>query len=182
MTGFLIRGDQGKFRDALNLSQATGMDANDALAAVRRYRSSPGASLNLEQQVSDSVGIFARAGFADGAVEPWDFTDVDRSVSGGVSLRGTSWGRPDDTVGVAGVLNGITKTHQEWLNVGGTGILVGDGQLPKYGPEKIIETYYSFAVMPAVKLSADYQFIADPAYDAQRGPVSILAGRAHAEF
>lgn len=182
LTGFLIRGNQGKFRDALNLSQTTGLNANDALAAVRHYQSLPGASINLEQQVSDTVGVFARAGWADGAVEPWDFTDVDRSVSGGVSLNGKSWGRPDDTIGIAGVVNAITRVHQEWLNAGGTGILVGDGQLPKYKPEKVFETYYSYAVTPALKLTADYQFIANPAYNAQRGPASVLAGRVRAEF
>ncbi|MBV8537093.1 MAG: carbohydrate porin, partial [Alphaproteobacteria bacterium] len=182
LTGFLIRGNQGKFRDALNRVQATGTDANTALAASRHYQSAPGASLNLEQQVSDTVGAFARAGFADGAVEPWDFTDVDRSLSGGVSLNGKSWGRPDDTIGIAGVVNGITSVHQQWLNAGGTGILIGDGQLPKYRPEKILETYYSYAVTPALKLTADYQLIVDPAYNAQRGPVSVLGGRVHAEF
>ncbi len=182
VTGFLIRGTQGKFRDALNRVQATGLDANAALAASRHYRSAPGASLNLEQQVSDTVGVFARAGLADGAIEPWDFTDVDRSVSGGVSLNGKRWGRPDDTIGVGAVLNAITSVHQQWLNAGGTGILVGDGRLPKYKPEKIIETYYSFAVTRAMKLTADYQFIVDPAYNAQRGPVSVFGGRVHAEF
>ena len=57
------------------------------------------------------VGVFARAGWADGNVEPWDFTDIDRTVSGGISLSGKSWGRPDDTVGIAGVINGITGVH-----------------------------------------------------------------------
>ncbi len=182
LTGFLSRGNAGKFRDAINLSQTTGQDATNALAAVRHYQSRPGLSLNLEQQVSDTVGVFARAGWADGSVEPWDFTDIDRTVSGGVSLKGKSWGRPEDTIGVAGVINAITKVHQEYLDIGGTGILVGDGQLPKYKPEKILETYYSYAVTPAVQLSVDYQFVADPAYNAERGPISILAGRAHAEF
>ena len=182
LTGFLIRGSMGKFGDAIARSQATGVDVNDALAAVRHYQSKPGVSINLDQQVSDTVGVFARAGWADGSVEPWDFTDVDRTVSGGVSLKGKQWGRPDDTVGVAGVVNAITGRHRDWLDAGGTGILVGDGQLPKYKPEKILETYYSFAVTSALKVSADYQFIVDPAYNAQRGPVSVLGGRVHAEF
>lgn len=182
VTGFLIRGNQGKFRDALNRMQSTGLSANDALAASRHFQSLPGVSLNLDQNVTDTIGVFARAGWADGAVEPWDFTDVDRTISGGVSLNGKSWGRPDDTLGVGVVLNAITRTHQQWLNAGGTGILVGDGQLPKYKPEKILETYYSYAISPALKVSAGYQFIADPAYNAQRGPVSLLEGRVHTEF
>ena len=182
LTGFLARGDAGRFKDAINLSQATGMNANDALAAVRHYQSRPGASINLEQQVSDAVGVFARAGWADGNVEPWDFADIDETVSGGVSVSGNQWGRPDDTVGVGAAVNAITKIHREWFNAGGTGILVGDGRLPKYKPEKVIETYYSYAFTPAMALSLDYQFVADPAYNAQRGPVSIFAGRVHVEF
>ncbi len=182
LTGFLSRGNAGRFGDAIARARLTGMNVTDALAAVRHYQSRPGVSLNLEQQVSETIGVFARAGWADGNVEPWDFADIDRTVSGGVSVSGKAWDRPDDTVGVAGVLNGITKIHQDYLAAGGLGILIGDGQLPKYKIEKIIETYYSFAVTPALKLSADYQFIADPAYNAQRGPVSVLAGRVHAEF
>jgi high affinity Mn2+ porin len=182
VTGFLARGRAGSFKDAINLSETTGLDVSDALAAVRHYQNRPGVSLNLQQQVSDNVGVFARAGWADGNVEPWDFTDIDQTVSGGVSLSGNQWGRPDDTIGVAGVVNGISKIHQDYFNDGGLGINIGDGQLPKYAPEKILETYYSFGITPAVKLSADYQFVAAPGYNSQRGPASIFAGRIHAEF
>ncbi len=182
VTGFLDRGNAGSFKDAITLSQATGLDVNDALAAVRHYQSRPGVSINLEQQVSDTVGVFARAGWADGNVEPWDFMDIDRTISGGVSLSGNQWGRPDDTIGVAGVLNGISKIHAAWFNDGGMGIVIGDGQLPKYAPEKIFESYYSFAITPALKLSLDYQFVADPGYNPQRGPASIGAVRLHAQF
>src|SRR5215831_18548892 len=81
LTGFLSRGRAGKFADAIALAQATGQPAD--INAVRVYRSRPGVSLNLEQQVFPNVGVFARAGLADGSVEPWDFTDVDRTVSAG---------------------------------------------------------------------------------------------------
>jgi len=64
VTGFLIRGRMGSFQNALDFSQATGLDVSDALAAVRTYQSRPGVSLNLEQQVTDTVGLFARAGWA----------------------------------------------------------------------------------------------------------------------
>ena len=123
------------------LAQLTGQPAD--INAVRVYRSRPGVSVNLEQQVSEYVGVFARAGWADGSVEPWDFTDVDRTVSGGVSLSGKLWGRQYDNVGVAATVNGISSIHQQFLNYGGLGILVGDGQLPNPGLERIIEAYYS---------------------------------------
>jgi len=182
ITGFVSRGRAGNFQDALNLSQATGLDASDALAAVRTYQSRPGVSVNLEQQVSDNVGVFARAGWADGNVEPWDFTDIDRTVQAGVSITGKQWGRPDDTIGIAGVINGIAPVHQAYLNAGGTGILVGDGQLPNPGLEQIVEAYYSYAVSSSTKVSFDYQLIVNPAYNMDRGPVSVFGARVHAQF
>ncbi|MGB8278649.1 MAG: carbohydrate porin [Methylovirgula sp.] len=182
VTGFLSWGQAGSFQDALALSQATGLDASDALAAVRHYQGRPGVSVNFEQQVSDSLGVFGRAGWADGNVEPWDFSDIDQTLSGGVSLSGKQWGRPDDTIGMAGVLNGLSGVHQAYFNAGGMGILIGDGQLPDYSLEKIFETYYSFALTASLKVSFDYQFIADPGYNADRGPVSIGAIRLHAAF
>ena len=180
ITGFLSRGRAGSFQDAIDLALATGQPAD--INAVRMYTSRPGVSLNLEQQVSQNWGVFARAGWADGNVEPWDFTDIDRTVSAGVSINGKQWGRPDDTIGIAGVVNGISGVHQAFLNAGGLGILVGDGQLPNPGLEQIVETYYSYALSSSTKVSFDYQFIANPAYNADRGPVNVFAGRFHTAF
>ena len=180
ITGFLSRGRAGEFAAAIALSQATGMPAN--INAVRGYTSRPGVSVNWQQQVTDGVGVFARAGWADGNVEPWDFTDIDRTISAGVSLNGKTWGRPDDTIGIAGVVNGISKVHQQFFNDGGLGILIGDGMLPHPGPEEIIETYYSYALTASTRLTADYQFINNPAYNTDRGPVNVFTGRVHWQF
>ncbi len=185
VTGFLSHGRAGDFQDAVNLSQP-GMpfagDASDALASTRSYRNRTGVSLNLEQQATETIGVFARAGWADGDIEPWDFTDVDRTVQAGVSIGGKQWGRPDDTIGVAGVINGLAPAHQAYLAAGGSGILVGDGSLTNYALEDIVEVYYSYAITAAIKVSADYQFIANPAYNASRGPVNVFAGRLHTAF
>jgi high affinity Mn2+ porin len=148
---------------------------------VRHYTSRPGLSINLEQQITGSLGIFARAGWADGKIEPWDFTDVDRTLAGGLSLKGTSWGRPNDTVGLAGVINDISGAHKAFLNAGGLGILIGDGRLPHPGLEKIVETYYSYAWNAATRISADYQFIDNPGYNTDRGPASVFALRFHVQ-
>jgi high affinity Mn2+ porin len=180
VTGYLSRGRAGTYQDAIDLATITGGPAD--ITAVRVYRSRPGISINLEQQITETLGLFARAGWADGSVEPWDFTDIDRTVSGGVSIKGTQWGRPDDTVGIAGVVNGISAAHQAFLNDGGLGILVGDGALPNYGLEKIIETYYSYALSASTRISADYQFITNPGYNPDRGPVNVFAGRFHWQF
>ena len=125
---------------------------------------------------------FGRFGWADGNVEPWDFTDIDRTVSAGISLTGKGWGRPDDTVGVVGILNGISSEHVAFLNAGGLGILIGDGQLTNYGLEKIFEAYYSYALTASTRLTFDYQFIDDPGYNADRGPVNAFAARYHWQF
>jgi high affinity Mn2+ porin len=182
VTGFLIDGRMGSFSDALAFSQATGLDASDALAAVRKWQTRQGGSLNLAQQVSDTIGVFGRAGWSDGNVEPWDNTDIDRTVEVGVSLSGKGWNRPNDTIGVAGVLNGITKAHAAYLNAGGVGIVIGDGQLPKPGWEQILESYYNYALTPSVGVSLDYQFIRNPAYNLDRGPVNVFGGRFHWSF
>jgi high affinity Mn2+ porin len=180
ITGFLSRGDAGTYADAIALSMATGLPAD--INAVRSYTSRPGVSVNLEQGITDTLGVFARAGWADGNVEPWDFTDIDRTVSAGISLTGKGWGRPDDTVGVVGILNGISSEHVAFLNAGGLGILIGDGQLTNYGMEKIFEAYYSYALTASTRLSVDYQFINDPGYNADRGPVNAFAARYHWQF
>jgi high affinity Mn2+ porin len=180
ITGFLSRGDAGHYSDAVALAQATGQPAD--INAVRAYTSRPGISVNLEQAITDTLGVFARAGWVDGQVEPWDFTDIDRTVSAGLSLNGKGWGRPDDTVGVLGMLNGISAAHAAFFNAGGLGVLVGDGRLTNPGLEKIVEAYYSYALTASTRLSVDYQFVLDPGFNADRGPVNAFAGRFHWQF
>jgi high affinity Mn2+ porin len=181
VVGFLTRGRMGSFADALALAQQNGTVAN--AADVRRYQSRTGVNLNFEQQIVPNVGFFARAGWADGNVEPYEFTDIDRTVSAGLSLNGKLWNRPDDTVGMASVVNGISKIHEAYLNAGGLGILVGDGQLPHPGPEKILEAYYSLPLgVGAWRVTADYQFVVNPGYNRDRGPVSIIGVRLRTQF
>ena len=180
ITGYLNRGRAGDYANAIALAAITGGPAN--IDAVRTYDSRPGVSLNLQQQISDDLGVFARAGWADGNIEPWDFTDVDRTVSAGASLNGKQWGRPDDTVGIAGVINGISGIHEAFLNDGGLGILVGDGMLPHPGLEQIVESYYSYALTSSTRLSVDYQFVVNPGYNTDRGPVNVFSGRLHWQF
>jgi high affinity Mn2+ porin len=179
VTGFLARGRMGRFDDAVQLAQLTGGPAD--ITAVRRYASRGGISVNMEQQLSSDIGVFARAGVAGGGVEPYELTDVDRTVAAGLVLPGRQWGRPDDTLGIAGVVNGISRSHQTFLNAGGLGILVGDGMLPNPGPEQIIETYYSLP-FSFWRVTFDYQFIVNPAYNRDRGPVSVIGTRLHAQF
>ena len=180
LTLFVNHGRMGRFADAIALAQSTGRPAD--IAAVRRMRNRMGASFNVEQQVADAVSIFVKGGVANGNIEPYEFTDVDHTLAAGVTVKGKGWGRPDDTVGVASVINGITRVHQRFLDAGGLGILIGDGRLDHYAREDVVETYYTVNLWRGVAASADYQFIANPAYNADRGPVSVLGFRLHGEF
>jgi high affinity Mn2+ porin len=174
------RGRMGLLTDAVALADSTGGPVD--IAAVRHLRDRTGISMNLEQQLTTALGAFVRSGKAGGNVEPYEFTDIDRTVSGGLSLRGTLWHRADDTLGLAAIDNGISAARERYLNAGGLGILVGDGRLPHPGPEQIVETYYSLAAFKVAHLSLDYQWINHPAYNRDRGPVSVVALRVHAQF
>ena len=180
LLGFINRGDMGGYHDAVHLWLAGGMAPDTAL--VRRYASLPGGSINLEQQVSGMLGVFARASFNDGSKEAFEFTEINRSFSAGLSLSGAAWGRPGDSAGVAGVVNALSSSARAYFAAGGLGILIGDGQLPSYGTEDILETYYSAWITQWLAATADYQFVANPAYAGSRGPVSILGARLTAQF
>jgi high affinity Mn2+ porin len=180
VTVFDSRGRMGLLSSAVQLAQATGQPVD--ITAVRQYRSRLGVDLNVEQQLSRDLGFFGRLGKAAGNVETYEFTDIDRSVEAGLSLNGTAWRRDRDTVGLAGLVNDISADRQRFLNAGGLGILVGDGQLPHPGPEQILETYYQAQLFPLAQLSFDYQWIDHPAYNRDRGPASVFAVRFHAQF
>jgi high affinity Mn2+ porin len=180
ITVFRNWGRFSRFDDAIALAEATGQPIDPAL--TRRFQSRPGADVNVEQALTDTLGVFARVGVADGAIEPYDFTDIDRTASAGGALTGKGWGRVGDRIGLAAVINGISAAHQAYLNAGGDGVLVGDGQLPHPGDEKIIEAYYDVAVRKGVNLTLDYQHITNPGYNRDRGPANVLALRLHAEI
>jgi high affinity Mn2+ porin len=180
VTAFSSRAVMGTYNDAVSLSQLTGQPAS--VAAVARPRSRDGIGMNMEQQLTRDLGFFARAGLANPNVQDYEVTDIDRTVATGLSQSGRPWGRPDDTFGVAGVVNGISSAHQAYFNAGGLGIVVGDSMLPHPGLEQIIETYYRYAFSSVLDISLDYQFVNNPAYNRDRGPVSVVALRLHADF
>jgi high affinity Mn2+ porin len=179
VTGYLTRARMGNFTEAVQLAALTGAPAD--LSLVRSYTSKTGISANLEQQILPGVGLFARAGYTPGNLEAYAFTDDDATLAGGTSVSGKFWGRPSDTLAIAGVLNTISKAHEAYLAAGGNTALIGDGALPNPGPEKILEAYYTLPVY-AWQVTFDYQFITNPAYNRDRGPVSIVATRLHTQF
>jgi high affinity Mn2+ porin len=177
LLGWANRVFAGNFRETL-ANPNFGTD----IAQTRKDRTKYGFVLNLEQAVSDALGIFSRYSWNDGKEEIISFTDIDQSFSLGMSLKGVAWGRPDDVVGLAGVINTISSDERAFLAAGGVSILIGDGQLKKYAPEEIIEAYYSYKIVDPLSLTLDYQLFNNPAYNADRGPVSVFSARAHLAF
>ncbi|EIZ84298.1 carbohydrate-selective porin OprB [Methylobacterium sp. GXF4] len=156
-------------------------DINDAVAATRRPRRKTGGYINLEQALTPELGLFARASLNDGRTENISFTDIDQSFSGGLSLKGKAWDRPDDTIGIGAAMNGLSPSHRAAFAAGYYGLLIGDGTL-RYGRERAIESYYALNLTKFVTLTFDYQFVNNPGYNRDRGPAHFFASRLHADF
>jgi high affinity Mn2+ porin len=140
-----------------------------------------GLGVNLEQNLTDQVGIFSRLGWNDGKYASWAFTEIDRTLTVGISTKGTGWHRVDDVVGIAAVENAISKNHKEFLQAGGYGFIIGDGRL-NYGYESIVEFFYNTRLLNFLWASFDYQFVNNPGYNKDRGPVHVFAVRVHVEI
>jgi high affinity Mn2+ porin len=167
----------GNYSDAL-----ASPDIATALSSSRAYRSKVGFGLSWDQQLTASLGAFARLSWDDGRSESFAFTEIDRSAALGLSMQGDAWGRKDDTVGLAEVVNAIVPSHQAYLAAGGTeGLILGDGGL-SYGPEEVTEAYYSVQVEKWLTIAPDFQYALHPGYNRARGPVPTYSIRAHVEF
>ena len=140
-----------------------------------------GLGLNIEQAFSPAVGFFLRWMKADGKTETHAFTEADGSLATGLLLNGSLWGRSDDSVGVAFMQNTLSAQRRRFLASGGTSFFIGDGYLD-YKPETIVETFYSRSVARDAWVTLDYQHVANPAYNAARGPVNVVAVRFHVDF
>ena len=169
-----------RYQDALDLAaQAGGAPDINAVRTVERVKR--GFGINFEQEISSSVGLFARASWADGQTETYAFTEIDRSHSAGVSVKGGAFGRAGDTLGIAYARNGLSAAHRDYLAAGGLGFFLGDGAL-NYRQEFVLETYYGLNVAKDIWFSADFQRISNPGYNADRGPASVISARLHYGF
>jgi len=170
------RAHMGSYQEALNNPR---LGENIVLTAAYRYKY--GFGINLEQEIRKNLGAFARLGWNDGKNQTYEFTDVDRTATTGLSLKGERWRRPQDTVGFAVVVNGVSAAHRQYLAAGGLGITAGDGALD-YRSERIAEAYYNWKIAKHFQMTPDYQFVQNPAYNHARGPVNLVALRFHTEF
>jgi high affinity Mn2+ porin len=180
----LISARLGTYGDAI--AQANSACAlavgGPALSCVRRYTQKVDAHINIEQAITPDIGIFSRIGWAPGYIEDLAVTDSNFFASGGVSVTGTLWGRPADTIGIGYIYNQISKAEQQYLNLGGLGSFVGDGVLANPRAENVLEAYYSWQVTASTAVSFDYQLFANPGFNGDRGPINIFASRVHWQF
>jgi high affinity Mn2+ porin len=180
LLGYANHANAGNYAEALRFGQQTGT-VPDVTATRRHGTLKYGAGVNLEQQVTKSVGVFARLGWNDGKTESFAFTAIDRLATGGVFVSGSHWKRPDDTVASELTVSGLSGVHASYLAHGGQDFLIGDGAL-QYGPEYVWESYYSARLWSGFFASIDLQRIANPAYNQARGPVWIPSARLHLEL
>jgi high affinity Mn2+ porin len=186
----------GDYREAIQVAAANGTVPN-IVADDRGGRHKYGFGVNVEQPLADDgeSGVFARIGWNDGHTESFAFTEVDRLLSFGGQLSGAHWTRTDDRVGAAVAIEGLSDPHRDYLAVGGSGFLLGDGTL-NYAPEEILEVYYRAELLwpfnetsrvlgkypLKIQLTPDFQYIRNPAYNQDRGPVRFWALRFHLEL
>jgi len=171
----------GSYAEALSIAAATNT-IPDVIGTREDGRTKTGIVINGDQEINNQMSAFFRAGWNDGKTETWCFTEIDQSLAIGAGLKGNSWKRPNDRVGFAIAINGLSKDHRNYLAAGGMGFIIGDGRL-NYAPETIGELYYNILMHPAgLWLTADYQLCLNPGYNRDRGPASIASIRLHVEI
>ena len=176
------QGRMGDYDQALALGQAT-RTVPDILLVEETGGRKYGFGVNFEQPLADDgeTGIFGRLGWNDGNHESWEYVESDRHASLGAQISGVHWCRPDDRVGVAYGVNGLSEPHRDYLEAGGIGMLLGDGKL-NYGLEQAMEIYYRIPVGRYVQISPDFQFIQNPGYNKDRGPCEVYGVRLHLAY
>ena len=160
---------------------ASANDVTGGIDDTHALRNTWGFGLNVDQEITKNIGVFSRIGWNSGQNESFEFTDSNWTATFGTSIKGELWKQPDDVIGAAFITSGISKADQAYLAAGGIGILTGDGAL-NYGPEKNVELYYDHKISKYFRGAVDYQFVDDPAYNKDRGPIpGIFAIRLHFE-
>jgi high affinity Mn2+ porin len=178
---YLNTADMGNYEQAI-AEYRDGLTPTPEIIATRRQgRHKYGFELNFEQQILPSIGVFGRLGWSDGRNESFAYTEVDRTAEAGVFATGGRWHRRNDRAGAVFVANGIVAAHQQYLALGGLGFLLGDGGLT-YGPEEILEAFYTAHIWRGFFGAFDLQHINNPGYNGARGPVLVPGLRLHVDF
>jgi hypothetical protein len=178
---FVNHANMGSYREAVRNFLRGLTPRPDITAHPLQTTVKYGFGVNFEQPLNAWMGIFGRWGWNEGRHESFAYTEVDETAEIGVGANGQRWHRKFDRAGIVFVSNGISRDHQEYLMLGGSGFLLGDGRL-NYGRENIIETYYTLHAWRGIYPSFGLQHINNPGYNRDRGPVIVPTLRLHVEF
>ena len=179
--GYANHAHMGLYRDAIN-AYLNGTDATPDVTAHAKFSAVKyGFGFNAEQELTPNLSVFGRLGWNEGQHESYAYTEVDQTFELGGSYAGEAWSRPLDKAGVAFVTNAIKRDHQEYLELGGRGFILGDGNL-SYGREDILEAFYNAHAWRGLFYAFDTQVIDHPGYNTARGPVVVFSVRAHVDF
>ena len=172
-----------------NYADALALGGVPDVGLVRREQTKTGWGLTLQAPLAEDAGLFLRLSRNNGESETYAFTEIDQQTSFGGQFTGAAWGRRADRWGVALAVNELSGPHRDYLAAGGLGFFLGDGAL-RYGPERVLETWYRFAlpdwstragpVQSAVSIG--WQHLTNPGYNQDRGPMQIFSLRWHSEF
>lgn len=177
---FVNHAAMGSYRQAIDGFLSGKDPAPDVTAYRRQGRVKYGFGLNVEQAVTRQWTAYGRLGWNEGHNESFAYTEADRAGSIGSMFTGNAWRRPQDKLGAAFLVNGISSDHRRYLQLGGLGFILGDGALT-YGLEKIFETYYTIHVFNGTSVAVDWQHVTDPGYNGSRGPVSVISFRVNVQ-
>jgi hypothetical protein len=178
---YLNHANMGNYQEAIREYRNGETSVPDIIATRVQGRHKYGFGLNFEQQLTPEFALFGRVGWSDGRNESFAYTEVDRTVEIGAFTKGDKWRRRNDRAGAVFNANGIVGAHQQYLALGGLGFLLGDGGLA-YGPEKILEGFYTAHVWRGLFASFDLQHVNNPGYNMARGPVFVPGLRFHVDF
>ena len=178
---FVNHAHMGDYRQSVQMF-LSGQIATPEITTTARFGAVKyGFGFNTEQQVSDSLRLFARFGWNEDQHESFAYTEVGQTIVFGGDYNGHDWQRPNDKFGIAFVSNAIKRDHQNYLHYGGLGFLLGDGGL-NYAREDILEWYYNAHLWHGLYGMLGGTYIAHPGYNRDRGPVYVPAARAHIDF
>lgn len=140
----------------------------DAVDRVRIKESNIGVGISMDQQLSDSVGFWARLGFQDPHVSQFD-----KALSAGVVTSGSTIGRSDDALGIA---YGIALPSSDYKKATGFSDI-----------ERYIEVYYKFVLggdgsTTGFHLTPDFQIVINPGGNRAIHPVIVPGLRAQFHF
>jgi len=181
LLAYVNHANMGSYRQAIENFRAGLTPVPEITAHPLQTTAKYGFSANFEQPFNDWLGLFGRWGWNDGRHESYAYTEVDATIEFGVGASGARWSRKFDRAGLAFVSNGISRDHQQYLALGGLGFLLGDGRL-NYGRENALETYYTLHAWRGAYPSFGFQYVKNPGYNRDRGPVLVPTLRLHLEF